>query len=264
MRNAMLNKTPWFSLILGLTSVALAQDRVQPNLATKRVKAVSPQGTQSCQVTYSSGTFNTGTQFCITVNGNIPIFTVRGFELFAPAGKHYYDYAASDSCGWNASILKQSGNTVTVTRTTADGNRQLTQTIVNAPATAGAVGSAKVTMKLQNLSGVGRFASLLRFADEDVPGGNNSYNATQYSASGQFKFGAGLMITVNKFPSGFGQEAFVQNTQSGPDPCSPLASADSSLPYKGLSSIIALWQTGNTKKIAPGAVATVTSIYRGF
>lgn len=276
----MLNKTLWFSLILGLTSVALTQERVQPNPTTARVEAVSPQATQACQVTYSSGTFNTATQFCVTVNGNIPMFTVRGFELFAPAGnpadsegygfcdvtagRRYYDYAASDSGGWNASTLKQSGNTVAVTRTTADGNWQLTQTIVNAPATASAVGSAKVTMKLKNLSGVGRFANLLRFAGEAVPGGNNSYNATQYSASGQFQYGAGLMITVNKFLSGFGAEAYVQNIQSGPDPCSPLASEDPSLPYVGLGSIVALWQAGDTKKIAPGGVATVTSAYRGF
>ena len=81
-----LNKTMWFILILSLASVALAQEQVQLNLATKRVEAPSPEATQTCQVTYSTGTFNTGTQFCVTVNGNIPMFTVRGYELFAPAG----------------------------------------------------------------------------------------------------------------------------------------------------------------------------------
>jgi hypothetical protein len=276
----MLNKIMWFSLILSLTSLSLAQEQVQPTLATKEVEAPSPQATQTCQVTYDSGTFNTGTQFCVTVNGNIPMFTVRGYELFAAAGnpadsegygicdvtanKSYYDYAASDSGGWNAATLKQSGNTVTVTRTTADGNWQLTQTIVNVPATTSVVGSAKVTMKLKNLSSVGRFANLVRFAAEAVPGGDNTYSATQYSASGQWQYGAGLIITVNSFPSGFGQQALVQNVQSGPDPCSPLTHGDSSLPYVGLGSIVAEWQTGNTKKIAPGAVASVTSIYRGF
>jgi hypothetical protein len=83
----MLSKIMWFSLILSLASMALAQEQIQPSLATKRVEAISSQATQACQVTYNSGTFNTGTQFCVTVNGNIPMFTVRGYELFAPAGE---------------------------------------------------------------------------------------------------------------------------------------------------------------------------------
>jgi hypothetical protein len=275
----MLNKTMWFSLILSLTSAALAQERVQPNPTTIKVEAVSPQATQTCQVTYSSGTFYTATQFCITVNGNIPQFSVRGDQLFPPAGnagdlegygfcdvtagQRYYDYAAYDNGSWNASTLKQNANTVTVTRTTADGNWQLTQTIVNLPATASAVGSAKVTMKLKNLSSIGRFANLVRYAAEDVGGFKNMYNATQFSASGQFEYGIGLMITVNNFPSGFGEEAYVQNIQSGPDPCSPLTFEEPTLPFVGLGSIVAEWETGN-KTIAPGAVATVTSTYRGF
>ena len=279
-RAAVLNKTMWFSLILSLTPLAPAQEPVRPNPTTTVVEAVSPQASQACQVTYSSGTVNTATQFCVTVNGNIPMFSVRGEQLFSPsgnpgdlegygfcdvtAGQRYYDYAAYDNGLWNASTFRQNGNTVTVTRTTSDGNWQLTQTIVNLPATASAVGSAKVTMKLKNLSGVGRFANLLRYAGEDLAFVSNSYNTTRYSASGQFQFAAGLMITVNNFPSGFGEQAFVQNIQSGPDPCSPLTFDDTSLPYFGLGSIVALWQTANTTKIAPGGVVTVTSTYRGF
>jgi|ERR1700722_1216622 hypothetical protein len=273
------NKIMWCSLILSLACVALAQERIQPNPATMRVEAVSPQATQTCQVTFSSGTSNTATQFCVTVNGNIPLFTVRGTQLFAPtgnaadlegygfcdvtAGQRYYDYAAYDNGLWNASTLKQNGNTVTVTRTTADGNWQLAQTIVNQPATAGALGSAKVTLKLKNLSSIGRTANLLRFAAEDVAFANNTYNSTQFSASGQFQYTAGLMITANTFPPGYATEAFVQNIQSGPDPCSPLTQEDPTLPYVGLGSIVALWQ-GGTTKIAPGKVATVTSTYRPF
>jgi hypothetical protein len=276
----MFNKTMWFSLILSLSSVALAQERVQPNPTTIGLEAASAQATQACQVTYSSGTLYTATQFCITVNGNIPLFTVRGTPLFAPAGnpadlegygfcdvtagQRYYDYAAYDNGLWNASTLRQNGNTVTVTRTTADGNWQLTQTIVNLPATASAIGAAKVTMKLKNLSGVGRFVNLLRYADEEAPAVNNSYSATVWSASGQRQYVAGLMITVNNFPSGFDPQAYVQVIQSGPDPCSPITSKDDTLPYEGLGSIVALWQTANTKKIAPGTAATVTSTYRGF
>src|ERR1700727_900197 len=166
----MLNKISWFTLILSLTSVALAQEGVQSKPATLRVEAASSQATQTCQVTYSSGNDrNTLTQFCVTVNGNIPQFSLRNTQLFPPAGnaadlegygfcdftafKRYYDYAAYDNGSWNPSTL--------------------TQTIVNVPATASATGSAKITMKLKNLSSVSRVASLLRYAGEDVGGVNN-------------------------------------------------------------------------------------------
>jgi hypothetical protein len=278
---AMLNKIMWCGLILSVSSLALAQEPVQPNVITKTVAADSTQATQDCQVTYSSGDFyHTGTQFCITVNGNIPQFSVRSEPLFAQggaadlegygfcdvtAGKFYYDYAAYDSGGWNASTLEQNGNTVTVTRTTTDGNWQLTQTIVNLPATPATVGGAKVTMKLKNLSRVGRFANLLRYAAENVDGiGSDTYSSTQYSATGQFQYGVGLMISLNNFPTGYGGEAYVQNIQSGPDPCNPLANQDPTLPYVGEGSIVALWQTFSNPKIAPGGAVTVISTYRGY
>jgi hypothetical protein len=245
------------------------------------MEAVSPQATQTCQVTYFSGTANTLTEFCVTVNGNIPLFTLMGNTPLFPrtgdpadlegygfcdvtAGQRYYDYAGYDNGLWNASTLKQNGNTVTVTRTTTDGNWQLTQTIVNVPATASAFGSAKVTMKLKNRSHVGRFVNLLRYAAENVGNLYNSYNATIWSASGELGYTAGLMTTINNFPSGFDPQAYVQYIQSGPDPCSPLNQKYALPPYQGFGSMVALWQTATTKQIAPGAVATVTSTYRAF
>jgi hypothetical protein len=277
---AMLHKIMWFSLILSLTSVALAQEPVRPSSPTMTVQADSTHATQTCQVNYSSGTVFTSTQLCVTVNGNIPLFTVRGQKLFPPAGDaadlegygfcdvtagvRYMDYAAYDNDAWNASTLQQNGNTVTVTRTTADGNWQLTQTIVNVPATASAVGSAKVTMKLKNLTSVARSVNLLRYAAENVDGGKNDFNATEFTASGQFPYGAGLMISVNSFPAGFGQEAYVQNVQSGPDPCAPLTFEEPTMPFVGFGSIVAEWETSPAKKIARGGTATVVSTYRGF
>jgi hypothetical protein len=217
----------------------------------------------------------------VTVNGNIPLFTLNGNTPLFPsagdpadlegygfcdvtAGQRYMDYAAHDNDSWNASTLKQAGNTVTVTRTTADGNWQLTQTIVNVPATASGVGSAKVTMKLKNLSSVSRFVNLLRYAAENHGNLFNSYNATTWSASGQFGYVAGLMITINNFPSGFDPQAYVQNIQSGPDPCSPFNSKYGLPPYEGHGSIVALWDTARKTPIAPGRFVTVTSSYRGF
>jgi len=281
-RAAMLNKTICFSLILSIASVALGQKKGHPSPATETVEAPSPQATQSCQVTYSSGTSATATQFCVTVNGNIPQFSVRGTQLFAPTGnagdlegygfcdvtggQRYYDYAAYDNDLWNASTLKQTGNTVTVTRTTKDGNWQLTQTIVNVPASAGATGSAKVTMKLKNLTSVARAAQIVRYAAENVTFGNNNtniYNTTARSASGQLEGLAGLIITANTFPHDFDVAGYVQNIQSGPDPCSPFNNLDLNLPFVGLGSIVAIWQNSEIKT-APGAVLTVTSTYKSF
>jgi hypothetical protein len=277
----MLNKSVYFSLILSLASVALGQKK-HPSPPTETVEAGSPQATQTCQVTYSSGTLATATEFCVTVNGNIPQFSVRGTQLFTPTGdagdlegygfcdvtgaQRYYDYAAYDNDLWNASTLKQTGNTVTVTRTTKDGNWQLTQTIVNVPATATAFGGAKVTMKLKNLSGVARSAQLVRYAAENVTSSNsdiNTYNRTQLYASGQFENVAGLGITVNTFPHDFDVSAYVQNIQSGPDPCSPYNNLDLNLPFEGQGSIVALWQNSEIKT-APGGVLTVTSTYKAF
>jgi hypothetical protein len=255
-----------------------------PRRWRKNESSQTPQrkGTQACQVTYSSGTSNTATQFCVTVNGNIPQFSVRNAQLFPPEGNAadlegyglcdqnanlaYYDYAGYDSGDtggglWNASTLQQNGNKVTVTRTTKDGNWQLTQTIVNVPATASAVGSAKVTMKVKNLSSVGRGATLLRYAAEGFPGSNSTYSSTLGSANGVLETDAGLMITPN-FAHGFGAIPYVQNIQSGPNPCSPFDQEDTRLPYVGNGSIVALWFVAPT--IPPGGVATVTSIYRPF
>jgi hypothetical protein len=277
---AMLIKAMWFGLILSLTFVAVAQEPVQPSPTTMTVEADSSHATQTCQVTYSSGTTPTATKFCVTVNGNIPQFSVRGIQLFFPAGNagdlegygfcdvtagvRYMDYAAYDNDTWNASTLQQSGNTVTVTRTTADGNWQLTQTIVNIPATASAVGSAKVTMRLKNLSSVARSANLVRYAAEDVGYVKNDYNTSRYSAIGQFPYAVGLMLTVNSFPAGYGEEAYIQNIQSGPDPCAYLTFLEQTLPYVGLGSIVAEWNAESAKKIAPNGTVTVTSTYRGF
>lgn len=117
-------------------------------------------------------------------------------------------------------------------------------------------------MKLKNLSKVGRAATLLRYAA--VNGYyTNSYNATSMSASGQFASAAGLMITLSSFPHGFNYGTYIQNIQSGPDPCKPFTNADPDLPIEGLDSIVAFWQN-NTIKTAPGAELTVSSTYTPF
>jgi hypothetical protein len=260
-------------LYLLLISSLLVQAQAQ---APKRmtVEASSTAATTTCQATYSSGTFHWATEFCVTVNGNIPLFYLDNQPLFnttpsldlegygicdVTASKSYYDWAAVDSGGWNASKFVQSGNTITVTRTTSDGNWQLTQTIVNVPATATATGSANVTMKLKNLTTTNRSVNLMRFANVDAANlpSTNDFNASEITSLGQFPFGVGLMLTNHTGNNG---SAFVLNVGAGPDPCAPYATYQPTLPFVGDGSLILLW----TKTINHGATFTASSSYRGY
>ena len=119
-------------------------------------------------------------------------------------------------------------------------------------------------MKLKNLSTTARAVTLVRFATPDVGQIKNIYNTSQYSASGTFEYGEGLSLTVNSFLTNFAQEAYVQNIQSGPDPCNPLEFWEMTLPYNGFGSIAVKWDQGNTTKVAPKGTVTVVSTYRGF
>jgi hypothetical protein len=90
-----------------------------------RVEPRSPQASQACQVTYSSGTLYMATQFCVTVNANIPLFALRDTRLFQQAGnpadfegyrfcditavQRYNDCATYDNRPWDASTLRQNG-----------------------------------------------------------------------------------------------------------------------------------------------------------
>jgi hypothetical protein len=47
----------------------------------------SPQASQACQVTYSSGTLYMATQFCVTVNANIPLFAPKGYTVVSTSGE---------------------------------------------------------------------------------------------------------------------------------------------------------------------------------
>jgi len=271
----MQKRSPWvlavLSAFLTLPSMGAAQSQT---LTRRTVMASSAAPTTACKATFSSGAGHWATQLCVTLNGNIPVFILDNETLFntnsaedfegygicdATANKSYYDWAGYDSGGWNPSKFVQNGNTITVTRTTADGNWQLTQTIVNVPATATATGSANITMKLKNLTTTDRSAKLVRFANVDAANQPtvNDFNASLITALGQFPFAEGLMLTNHTKNNG---SAFILNVDAGPDPCAPYTSYQPTLPFVGDGSLVLVWTT----TINHGATFTASSSYRGY
>jgi hypothetical protein len=95
--------------------------------------------------------------------------------------------------------VSQTSSSVKITRTTADGNWTLTQTITSVPPTQ----SIKVVMALTNNQATTHTAYLTRWAD--VPGGDVFYLGFSNSATVRFKgIGEGFQLqNVGKSPFGF-------------------------------------------------------------
>src|SRR5450755_4488538 len=130
-RPKMTRKSMLFAVVLTLSSLALAQHKTQQEALAEGVHGNS---TTTCDVTYSSGSGGVATKLCVTVNGNIAQFSVAGEEMIAvgaigegygicdaTSGVAYYDYAYEESGNWGPSTFSVSGNTITVSRLTADG-----------------------------------------------------------------------------------------------------------------------------------------------
>src|ERR1035438_2380533 len=270
----MFKKSMLFAVVLTLSSLALAQHKGQQQQARPEGALVG-DSTTTCSATFTSGTGLTATKFCVTVNGNIPQFSVGGEEMIqvgayqegygfcdTTSGISYYDYAEYDSGNWGAPTFTHSGNVVTVTRLTSDGIWSLKQTITNLPANATGPGSAKVSMALKNLSGVSRTAYLYRYTDVDADGdiGGNDFDFTAETAYGlEPGLNLGLASTNNTFNYTIGQIAYAQNTSSGPDPCSPLGFV-APQPFTGDGSIVQFWYF----TLGHNALKTVTSTYKGI
>jgi hypothetical protein len=262
-----------FALLL-LSSWAPAQQERQPQSVSP-----NPDATIECAVIFSSGTGANLTKFCVTVNGNIPQFSIGGNEMIyvgqvgegyglcdATASTRYYDYAYTDSGNWLPPTLTQSGNIVTVTRETSDGIWQLKQTITAIAATAALPGSAKIAMALKNLSATTRSVALLRFADVDADGKitTNNFDYTAQTALGLDPEGAysgrGLAITNDTFfnPPDSGSVApFAQTTDNGPDPCNSFVD-QASHAFTGDGSIVLLWGA----LVGPRKTTTFTGAYK--
>ncbi|MGB9236621.1 MAG: hypothetical protein WCC04_19610 [Terriglobales bacterium] len=265
----MLSKSMLLSIVLVLSSLAVAQGNKQTSLPAG---AVLGDGITTCDVTYTSGISTTTTVFCVTANGNIPQFSVATEQMMGIAEGYgicdlsnstsYYDYAQYDSGNWGPSTFKHDGNVVTVTRKTSDGNWELTQTITNEPASSSGFGSAKMSMKVQNLSGSTRQAELIRYADVDANSDpTNHFDTTSTSAFGlDGDFQHGLMITNNTFNNNYGYLTGVLDIAGIPDPCNPFNFLPSSLPYVGDGSILSMWSF----RLANKGDATVVGTYKGI
>jgi hypothetical protein len=262
-----------FLAVLALSSCALAQRHNAQPLASE---SDGPEASTTCKITFSSGSGQTATQFCVTQNGNITQFSVNGLEMIdvglvgegyglcdTSNNTRYYDYASHDSGNWLSSVFNQKGVNVVVTRKSSDGIWQLKQTITNQPATSFSPGSAKITMALTNLSGVDRSVALLRWADVDADGdaANNDFDFTSQTAYGTdpegFFAGRGLSITNSNFPPGVTTGSFTLAKPDAPDPCN--AGADGApQPFHGDGSIVQ-YRLFNA---AHGTTTTVVSTYK--
>jgi hypothetical protein len=266
----MLRKSILFVVVLSLSSLALAQEKAKQQVLPEG--AIQGDATTNCDVNFKSGISTTTTEFCVTVNGNIAQFSLateqmiglgEGYGICDNTNKTaYFDYAQSDSGNWNSPTFTHSGNIVTIKRITSDGIWELTQTITNEPASSSGFGSAKVSMKLQNLSGVSRSAQILRYADVDANSDfTNHFDTTSTTAIGlDGNFQHGMMITNNTFNNNFGYLTGVLDIAGLPDPCKPFNFLPSSLPFVGDGSILSFWSF----TIAHKGSATVVSTYKGI
>lgn len=179
--------------------------------------AAATETTTTCFATFSTGAGPTLFKWCVTQNGNV-------VSLESPAGMEhiymgsitegygvcdlitkveYYDYAQIGAVGFGPPTIVQpnGANTLplTITRWTEDGFWTLAQSFAYIPAER----IVRVTMRLENNSGIVKRAYLARFVDFDANsanGGdfNNWFDATRdtISAWNGGKYGAQLH-TVN-------------------------------------------------------------------
>jgi hypothetical protein len=252
--------------VFAVASFAWGEQRTQQN--------GNAPDTAACSFIYSSGPSATFTRYCLSINGNvIQLDSPSGFEYiragsidegygicdFNGGPKAYFDYGEDFSNNWGATVVSvPNATTRKFVRLTNDGIWQLTQTIKQIKATAMGPGSVKITMALKNLTGIGRTAYLLRFADVDANAttGNDEFDATLNSAFGSEpgpSFGLGL--TNNTFT--FEHVAFTMNFVVVPDPCNPFANANSG-PFVGDGGLVQIYAFG----VPAGATKTVNMTYK--
>jgi hypothetical protein len=256
--------------------------------------AVTPEGTDICTYTFTSGSGTSYLQFCVTVNGNIVEFqSPAGVEQIAQGGHSegygicdtstnvgYYDYAdMGDSDNWNSPVLiSKTATLVKISRTTSDGLWVLTQTITNSPGPNSAV---KVLMQLKNNSAQPKAALLMRYADVDpgnaagtdaYPDGFlESFDSSMNSAWGYVpqsgslseapSYGLMFQDVGNPTPASvpYGREGLVQSVPDGPTPCDSMDSVQAPLANTD-GSIMYIWAVVLNKEQA----VSVTGKYFSF
>jgi hypothetical protein len=256
--------------------------------ARPKSDAASPDATETCSYTFTSGSGATYLQFCVTVNGNIVEFTSpAGIEQIAQGppfegygvcdgttGVGYYDYAYAGSGNWGSpTTVSHTATAVKIERTTSDGLWTLTQTITS---TAGDNPYAKIAMALKNNSDESKSASLLRYANVNagdaatIDNFAENYDGSLDSAWGYTSFDTtaadapyGLMLqnvgnsaptTAEYFREGFAITGF-----DGPTPCSPFTNYVGTI-YNEVGSVVYWYGLDFTKN----QTVTVTSRYMSF
>lgn len=244
--------------------------------------AVLPaHATTSCLLDFKTGNNNTYLSYCVTENGNIlEIQTPFGQNLLGgngegygicdqniiPGGVNYTDYGVSDTGNWqSAVVVSPSSSSIKITRTTADGNWTLTQTITKVAKSS----SITVVMALKNNQLVSDVAYLLRFANAQpgssssvrfFAGGRNNAQARTIQTDPNY----GLQLSnVNNPPAGFFWQGFAQFVTTGPNACAFAfnEAGDNFSDGVGAQGSIELAYVGT---FLAGQTQTVTLSYRGL
>ena len=262
----------WMLLIavLAVSSLVLAQTN-QPTQEEAAALA-APSATISCAYSFSSGSGNNYTQYCLTVNGNIVQFqrpsgveyinygvVTEGYGVCdLHSGAAYYDYASGDSGNWSpTNLVSSTATSVKLSRVTSDGLWQLTQTITQVNATAKSPGAVTVTMAIKNLTGITRTVYLLRFADVDAAGTTtNDFDYTLETSYG-LKPGSSWGLGLTNNTETFSHMAFTQDVYYGPAPCNWSANV-APQPFQGDGSIAHIYAIA----VAKNATKTVILTYK--
>jgi len=255
-------KTNLVVLVVALTLSALALAQSKPDSNT------------ACAFTFSSGTGQNATQYCVTSTGNIAQFSrPSGVEYISngfigegygvcdyyPANTAYWDYAGDGDNGFGpATVVSSSATSVKISRTTTDGHFTLTQTITQVSASKKAPGAASVTMALKNNAGDGTLVYLMRYANVDIApdATQNHFDYTLDTASGLNPSATGLASVNNTFT--YGWDSGVLDDAHGPSPCAYSLTVPVT-PFVGDGSIMQVWSDTNLKK---GKTMTVALTYK--
>jgi hypothetical protein len=236
--------------------------------------------TAACTHLFTAGasTSNGFIQYCVTDNGNISsIQTPFGHFHLGAQGEgygvcqespatEYHDYISDASANWGtAQLVSLTSTAIKISRTTADGNWTLVQTITKVPAT----GAIKIVMVLTNNQAVAKVAYLVRFADVDPDGYRvhdvvagaslqSAFSWSAYSQNSPYFYGLQLQNTGawNAY-----QQGFVQPIPNGPNACAFAynASISGAVLNFGDSSILYAY----VGTVAAHKSMTVTMNYRG-
>jgi hypothetical protein len=249
----MSNRPLLIAVVLILSSFALAQRSANQ----QKGSGGDATDTQTCAATFTSGSGHNATSYCVTVNGNIVQFSRDGDEYLSvggfadgygicdatAGGVVYYDYAFLDTGNWGAASFSSTATKAISIRTTSDGLWQITNTITKVAANGSGPGSAKVAMKIRNLTGINRTILFLRWTDVDfkrsgVSDFNNDFDYTIDTGIGlEPGFASGLSVTNNTFT--FSYDAFAQPSAVAPNPCGPFNVAGQ--PFFGDGSVVQLY-----------------------